>query len=53
LLAFIDYDNQTFAKPFNWTYTGKPMRSPASQCPRTWRQKRQTKKFEQLLALVA
>jgi transposase len=53
LLAFIEYFNQTFAKPFNWTYTGKPTRSPASQRPRTWRQKRQTRKFEQLLALVA
>jgi transposase len=53
LLAFIKYFNQTFAKPFNWTYTGKPTRSLASQRPRTWRQKRQNRKFEQFLALVA
>jgi transposase len=25
LLAFIDYFNQTMAKPFKWTYSGKPL----------------------------
>ncbi len=25
LLAFIDYFNQTMAKPFKWTYQGKPL----------------------------
>jgi hypothetical protein len=25
LLAFIDYFNQTMAKPFKWTYTGRPL----------------------------
>ena len=25
LLAFIDYFNATLAKPFKWTYTGKPL----------------------------
>ena len=25
LLAFIDYFNQTMAKPYRWTYTGKPL----------------------------
>jgi transposase len=25
LLSFIDYFNQVFAKPFNWTYTGRPL----------------------------
>lgn len=25
LLAFIDYFNQTMAKPFRWTYTGRPL----------------------------
>jgi transposase len=53
LLAFIEYFNQTYAKPFNWTYTGKPTRSPTSQRPRTWREKTQNKKFEEILALVA
>lgn len=27
LIAFIDYFNQTMAKPFKWTYTGKPLSS--------------------------
>ena len=25
LLAFIDYFNRVFAKPFRWTFTGKPL----------------------------
>ena len=25
VLAFIEYYNRTMAKPFNWTYTGKPL----------------------------
>ena len=25
LLAFIEYFNATFAKPFKWTYTGRPL----------------------------
>jgi len=25
ILAFIDYFNQTLAKPFKWTYTGRPL----------------------------
>lgn len=25
ILAFIDYFNQTMAKPFKWTYTGRPL----------------------------
>jgi transposase len=53
LLAFIEYFNRTFAKPFNWTYTGKPTAREQYQRPRTWREKRQTTKIEQLLALVA
>src|SRR5205807_10387419 len=24
ILAFIDYSNRTLAKPFKWTYTGRP-----------------------------
>jgi transposase len=27
LLAFIDYFNQVFAKPFKWTYTGQPLQA--------------------------
>ena len=25
LLAFIDYFNQVFSRPFKWTYTGRPL----------------------------
>jgi hypothetical protein len=25
VLAFIDYFNQTMAKPFKWTYAGRPL----------------------------
>jgi putative transposase len=25
VLAFIDYFNRTMAKPFKWTYTGRPL----------------------------
>lgn len=53
LLAFIDYFNGTFAKPFNWTYTGKPTQAANQHRPRTWREKTQLRKFEQILALVA
>ena len=27
LLAFFDYFNQVFAKPFKWTYTGRPLQA--------------------------
>ena len=30
LQAFIDYFNRTMAKPFKWTYQGKPLKGPAS-----------------------
>jgi len=53
LISFIDYFNRTFASPFNWTYSGKPTRSKNNQRPRTWREKTQNTKLEQLLALVA
>jgi hypothetical protein len=26
LLNFIEYFNRVFAQPFNWTYTGRPLR---------------------------
>ena len=26
ILAFIDYFNRTLAKPFKWTYTGRPLK---------------------------
>lgn len=53
LLAFIEYFNRTFAKPFNWTYTGKPTQPANPNRPRTWREKRQHGKLEQIHALVA
>jgi len=27
ILAFIDYFNQVFARAFNWTYTGRPLKA--------------------------
>jgi transposase len=27
LLAFIEYFNHVFARPFNWTYTGRPLKT--------------------------
>ena len=53
LTAFINYFNETFAKPFNWTYTGRATKSKNDQRPRTWREKTQNNKFEKLLALMA
>ena len=53
LTAFITYFNQTFAKPFHWTYTGKPTRSKNNNRPKTWREMTQNGKLKQLLALVA
>lgn len=53
LLEFIQYFNQTFAKPFDWTYTGRPTRTAQRHRPRTWRENTQNKKLEQILALVA
>lgn len=53
LLSFIEYYNRTFAKPLNWTYQGKPTESKHSRRPKTWREKTQDAKLEQILALVA
>lgn len=53
LLAFIEYFNQTFARPFNWTYTGRPTQTANPHRPRTWREKTQHRKLEQILAVVA
>lgn len=53
LLAFIEYFNQTFATPFHWTYRGQPTRRPTTQRPRTWRENRQPRAIEKILALVA
>lgn len=53
LSSFINYFNETFAKPFNWTYSGKATKTKETNRPRTWREKTQNKKLEKILALVA
>jgi transposase len=50
LEQFIDYFNRTFAKPFNWTYTGKPNHSQQASLPKTWRQIWQSGKTFALVA---
>lgn len=44
LEQFIDYFNRTFAKPFQWTYTGKPTHSQPTILPKTWKQNWQSGK---------
>lgn len=41
LRRFIDYFNETFATPMNWTYTGRPTNNKPERRPKTWRQNRQ------------
>jgi hypothetical protein len=50
LKRFIQYFNETIAKPMNWTYTGRPTRN--SPPPRTWRERRKIEKTWQKLARV-
>jgi len=38
LLSFIDYFNRTFAKPFRWTYTGRPVSAETVKRPATWKE---------------
>jgi hypothetical protein len=38
LLHFIDYFNRTFAKPFRWTYTGRPVNTQTVKRPATWKE---------------
>jgi len=38
LLNFIDYFNRTFAKPFRWTYTGRPVTAKTIKRPATWKE---------------
>jgi len=38
LLDFIEYFNRTFARPFRWTYTGRPVKAQPVARPRTWRE---------------
>jgi hypothetical protein len=38
LLQFIDYFNRTFAQPFRWTYTGRPLTAETVKRPATWKE---------------
>ena len=38
LIDFINYFNHTFAKPFQWNDTGRPVRSDAVKRPSTWKE---------------
>jgi transposase len=38
LLQFIDYFNRTFARPFRWTYTGRPIHTEPVKRPATWKE---------------
>ena len=39
LLDFISYFNRTFAKPFRWTYTGRPTTASTVKRPKTWQER--------------
>ena len=39
LLQFIDYFNRTFARPFRWTYTGRPVTAETVKRPSTWKER--------------
>jgi len=53
LLDFMGYFNTTFAKPFQWNYTGRPGRSDTIKRPNTWKENwaasRKTKKTSALV----
>lgn len=36
---FLGYYNTTFARPMNWTYTGRPTDATINEQPLTWRQR--------------
>ena len=38
LLRFIDYFNRTYAKPFRWTFTGRPVTAETVKRPVTWKE---------------
>jgi len=39
LLDFIDYFNRTFAQPFRWTFTGRPVANTTVKRPSTWKER--------------
>lgn len=54
LLDFIEYFNRTFAKPFRWTYTGRPVSAETVKRPATWKEKWVNPRDDsETLALVA
>lgn len=53
LLEFIEYFNATFARPFRWTYTGRPTHTTPGSKPKTWKQNWKSAKNTQNHALVA
>jgi hypothetical protein len=54
LTDFINDFHQTFAKPFDWTYTGRPTKAKPRPRPLTWRESWvRTSENSQELALVA
>lgn len=44
---FIAYYNAKFAKPMNWTYTGRPTETENSDKPLTWRQRLKPKTLKE------
>lgn len=54
LTDFISYFNRTFAKPFEWNYTGRPARIDTVKRPSTWKENRATSRTKtQTSAMVA
>jgi transposase len=54
LLDFIDYFNRTFARPFRWTYTGRPTTNATVKRPETWKAKwEKMRQSRENLALVS
>ena len=54
LSEFIHYFNETFAKPFNWTYTGRPITTSRDQRPKTWKERwRAHRESQKALRLMA
>jgi len=46
LNRFIKYFNETFARPMNWTYTGRPTETENMDLPLTWRQRLKPKSWK-------
>jgi hypothetical protein len=54
LLDFIDYFNRTYARPFRWTYTGRPVTAKTVKRPTTWKEKWVSRRHvSETLAMVA